>query len=118
MEIRFLRIGFRPDGRRTIAGGLPLWAHHRSVGPQWFAPGWALEAGSGLGSRWIFGFSLTCVAQRPSGRESLMVTLSGGRMSKATLATGYFPAPIRAKTNVSPREWSNFIPLLWGVVLR
>ncbi|MBI4751074.1 MAG: hypothetical protein HY774_21560 [Acidobacteria bacterium] len=56
--------------------------------------------------------------QRPSGREPVMATLSGGRVSKATLATGYFPAPIRAKTNVSASEWLNFIPLLWGLVLR
>ncbi|MBI4751820.1 MAG: hypothetical protein HY774_25330, partial [Acidobacteria bacterium] len=101
MEFWFLRIGFRPDGRRTIAGGLPLWAHHRIFGPQWFAPGWALEAGSTLffvefsasGSRLLF--------QRPSGRAPVMATLSGGRVSKATLAAGYGPAPIRAKTNVS-----------------
>ncbi|MBI4751535.1 MAG: hypothetical protein HY774_23895 [Acidobacteria bacterium] len=54
--------------------------------------------------------------QRPSGREPVMATLSGGRVSKATLATGYCPAPIRAKTNVSPSGWLNFIPCLWGLV--
>ncbi|MBI4748062.1 MAG: hypothetical protein HY774_06205 [Acidobacteria bacterium] len=64
---------------------------------------------SASGSRLLF--------QRPSGREPVMAALSGGRVSKATLATGYFPAPIRAKTNVSASEWSNFIPLLWGLVL-
>ncbi|MBI4748824.1 MAG: hypothetical protein HY774_10075 [Acidobacteria bacterium] len=42
--------------------------------------------------------------QRPSGRESVMAALSGGRVSKATLATSYCPAPIRAKTNVSASE--------------
>ncbi|MBI4747580.1 MAG: hypothetical protein HY774_03785 [Acidobacteria bacterium] len=34
---------FRPDGRRKVAGGLPLWAHHRIFGPILFAPGRALE---------------------------------------------------------------------------
>ena len=117
MEIWFLQIGFRPDGRWRIAGGLPLWAHHRLLGPQWFAPGWALEADSNPVSCGIFGFLLTIVFQRTSGRAPLMATLSGGRVSKAPLATGYFPPPIRAKTNVSPSEWMNFIPFLWELVL-
>ncbi|MBI4747739.1 MAG: hypothetical protein HY774_04590 [Acidobacteria bacterium] len=68
-------------------------------GLRWFAPGWALEAGSGHVPCGVFGDSLTIVFQRPSGREPVMVTLSGGRVSKATLATGYFPPPIRANPN-------------------
>ncbi|MBI4747377.1 MAG: hypothetical protein HY774_02770 [Acidobacteria bacterium] len=67
--------------------------------PNWLSPGWAPEADlipffvefSALRSPLLF--------QRPSGREPVMATLSGGRVSKATLATGYFPAPIRAQTN-------------------
>ncbi|MBI4749251.1 MAG: hypothetical protein HY774_12230 [Acidobacteria bacterium] len=77
MEFWFLRIGFRPDGRRTIAGGLPLWAHHRIFGPQWFAPGWALEAGS---IPVPVGFSVSrspLLFQRPSGRKPMFLPASG-----------------------------------------
>ncbi|MBI4751388.1 MAG: hypothetical protein HY774_23155 [Acidobacteria bacterium] len=84
--------------------------------PNWLSPGWALEAGL-IPVFMEFSASLSPLFQRPSGREPVMATLSGGRVSKATLATGYFPPPIRAKTNGSANEWSNFIPLLWGLVL-
>ncbi|HNC45361.1 MAG TPA: hypothetical protein PLU80_14430, partial [Acidobacteriota bacterium] len=57
------------------------------LGSQWFAPGWALEADSDPVLRGIFGFSVASVVQRPSGREPLMGALSGGRVSKAPLAT-------------------------------
>ncbi|MBI4751732.1 MAG: hypothetical protein HY774_24890 [Acidobacteria bacterium] len=85
-------IGSRPDGRWKLVR-VPVFVEF-----------------SAAGSRLLF--------QRPSGRDPVMAALSGGRVSKATLATGYFPPPIRAKTNGSPSEWSNFIPLLWGLVLR
>ncbi|MBI4746978.1 MAG: hypothetical protein HY774_00695 [Acidobacteria bacterium] len=87
------------------------------MGPRWSAPGWALEAGSGPVSPGFSAPRSPLLFQRPSGRNPVMATLSGGRVSKATLATGYFPAPIRAKTTVPASEWSKFIPLLWGLVL-
>ncbi|MBI4748336.1 MAG: hypothetical protein HY774_07585 [Acidobacteria bacterium] len=87
-----VRSGLRPDGRWKLVR-VPVFVEF-----------------SAAGSRLLF--------QRPSGREPVMAALSGGRVSKATLATGYCPAPIRAKTNISPSEWLNCIPLLWGLVLR
>ncbi|MBI4747751.1 MAG: hypothetical protein HY774_04650 [Acidobacteria bacterium] len=68
-----VRSGSRPDGRWKLVR-VPVFVEV-----------------SAAGSRLLF--------QRPSGREPVMATLSGGRLSKATLVTGYCPAPIRAKTN-------------------
>ncbi|HNB71407.1 MAG TPA: hypothetical protein PLS70_09855 [Acidobacteriota bacterium] len=112
MELRFLRIGFRPDGRRTIAGGLPLWAHHR-ISVRSSRPDGRCTPGS-ISCFPDLDPSADHFDPAPIRARTSMAALSGGRMSKATFATGYFPPPIRAKTNLVPNQMIEFHSLFMG----
>lgn len=72
--------------------------YHRILAASDFAPGWALE--NQPEHQLLYFKNLETLFQRPSGRNGTG-SFSGGCASKATLTTGYYPPPIRAKTNLS-----------------
>ncbi|MBI4749549.1 MAG: hypothetical protein HY774_13755 [Acidobacteria bacterium] len=63
---------------------------HRNASREAFAPGRALHQKSDYHPTNVTQLE---VNPAPIRARPLMATLSGGRVSKATLATGYFPSP-------------------------